>query len=141
MKKLLTLALLSASIAYTNEHEHEEAVLSEAPVVEAGVAALEVFKASFEVDGKTLGSELVGFNSKNIEEETESLVYSIPEQGKLKDNQYSNCHYDHDEATETEKAHCEGEPIASDSRDYTPSDKSFSVNEFKKSCGANNHRV
>jgi len=132
MKKLVTLALLSASISFADEHEHEEGVLNKAPVVLAGITSVEKFKASFEANGATLASELVGFNSKIVGNEARSAVYKIPEAAKLKDSNF-DCQLHLDDNGNAENAHCrdigESEP-----RDYVAAAGSYSAEEFKKAA-------
>ncbi len=131
-KFLLSTTLIFSINAFAQDDEEQEGVLNKAPVVLAGVAAMEAYKKSFELNGSTLGSELVGFTSKKAEENAKASVYKIPEAAKLKNANY-DCQYNRDANGELEGAKCE-DAGESEARDYTAAQGSFSAEEFKKAA-------
>jgi hypothetical protein len=134
MKKIFLSALfftlpLSAS---AHDDEHNEGALNKSPVILAGITALEDFKASFEASGKTLGSELVGFVSKQADNDAEASVFNIPETNRLQDANY-DCHFHLGEDGHAEDAHCHT-LASSQTRDYFAAQGSFSVGDFRKAA-------
>jgi hypothetical protein len=134
MNKIL-LALTVATLSFhSRAHDHAhgednlEDNLTEAPVVLAGIAAIEEFKAGFEANGSTLNSELVGFSSKSNDGDAAVAVYNIPQSGKLQNTDF-DCHY-HAHGDKIEWAHCHN--VGSSSlRDYVAAQGTFSVDEFR----------
>jgi hypothetical protein len=134
MKKLLTLAILSFSTAYADEHAHEEGILNKAPTVLNGIISIENFVASSATNGVVINSELVGFRSiksKKLFHESDVAVYKIPEAEKLKDNNFG-CGYEADNNGDVKKV-CK-ELSESEARDYIAAEGSVSVELFEKAA-------
>jgi len=130
---LLSVAVSSLSLnALADHHMPKNGLLNKAPVVLAGIVAMEEFKGSFEANGAKLGSELVGFNSKKVEEDAAVNVFNIPEANRLREANY-DCHFHSNDKGRVEAAHCHDDG-ASEARDYAATQGSFSVEEFRQAA-------